>query len=183
MMTIALLCLMLGIALALNFVQNNYHVILYTALFSFCAASIYFISAAPDLALAEAAIGCAFIPLVYTIAIRRQNTFTVVFFSQEDSSAYCPPELLIEFMGIAEGFCSQKGLKLRVKTHPEALANTSRGIFTLGNTDLVASYVSSENRLHLWGNEANKLLPELAEALGKHEAMYYEVMGGEWVDE
>lgn len=183
MMTIVLLSLMLVIAFVINFVNNNYHVILYTALFSFCAASIYFISAAPDLALAEAAIGCAFIPLVYTIAIRRQNTFTVVFFSQEDSSAYCPPELLIEFMAIAEGFCSQKGLKLRVKTHPEALGNTSRSIFTLGNTDLVASYESSENRLHLWGNDANKLLPSLALDLSQHENMYYEIMGGEWVDE
>lgn len=183
MMTTLLLFIMLGITLALFKIHNNYQLILFASLFSFCAASLYFINAAPDLALAEMAIGCAFIPLVYTITIRRQNTFTVIFFSQNDKTAYCPPELLIQFMAITEAFCAEHQLKLRLITHPKAYDANARGIFKLGNTDLVANYVEEENTLKLWGNISNQLIPEVAHRLETEGLFSFEPMGGDWVDE
>lgn len=183
MVTLLLLLLLLIIAISINFVKNNYYMILYTAMFSFCAASLYFVNSAPDLALAEMAIGCAFVPLIYTIAIRRQNTFTVVFFSQEGSGAYCPPELLIEFMGIMEIYCAEKGMKLRLVTHPEAYEATASGIFKMGNTDLIANYFEEEEKLHLWGDLSNKLIPPLSSALNQSENMTFEPLRGALADE
>lgn len=183
MMTFLLLIMMLTIALSLSRVHNNYYLILFAAMFSFCAASLYFINAAPDLALAEMAIGCAFIPLVYTITIRRQNTFTVIFFSQDGSAAYCPPELLIEFMAVTETFCAKHNLKLRLLTHPSVYDASARGIFKLGNTDLVANYIEETSSLKLWGNTFNKMIPELATHLESSDHFSFEPMGGDWVDE
>lgn len=183
MITTILLLLMLTVAIVINFVDNNYHMILYAALFSFCAASLYFFNAAPDLALAEMAIGCAFVPLIYTIAIRRQNTFTVVFFSREGESAYCPPDLLIEFMAIMETYCGEKGMKLKLIPHPDPYETAPRGAFKLGNTDLLANYFEESDSLQVWGDLANKLIPPLEEVFMTSGRIHFEPMGGEWLDE
>lgn len=183
MMTLGILVLLLIIAIALHFVHNNYLLILYASLFSFGAACMYFINAAPDLALAEIAIGCAFIPLIFTIAIMRQNTFTVVFFSQEGGQAYCDPEILIEFMATAEVFCSKHQLKLKLVTHPSSYEPTVKGIFRLGNTDLIANYVEDLGHLNIWGNMRNRLIPELQYAFETHPRIRFEAMGGDWVEE
>lgn len=183
MIIFGLLILMLLIVSALYFVQNNYLLILYASLFSFAAACLYFVCAAPDLALAEIAIGCAFIPLIFTIAIMRQNTFTVVFFSKEGGQAYCDPEILIEFMAVAEIFCEKHRLKLKFVMHPNSYEPSVKGIFRLGNTDLIANYFEEANLLNIWGNMGNKLIPELVEALVAHPHIQFEEMGGDWVEE
>lgn len=183
MMTLGILVLLLIIAVAFHFVHNNYLLILYASLFSFGAACLYFINAAPDLALAEIAIGCAFIPLIFTIAIMRQNTFTVVFFSQEGGQAYCDPEILIEFMAKSEIFCARHHLKLKLVTHPSSYQPTVRGIFRLGNTDLIANFDEVERKLTIWGNMRNRLIPELQTAFEDHPHVKFEAMGGDWVEE
>lgn len=183
MITLGLLVLMLAIVIALHFINDNYHLILYASLFSFAAACLYFVNAAPDLALAEIAIGCAFIPLIFTIAIMRQNTFTVVFFSQEGADAYCDPDILIEFMSIAEVFCAKHQLKLKLVTHPSSYEPSVKGIFRLGNTDLIANYFEQTGILTVWGNMRNQLIPELHYAFETHPRIRFEEMGGDWVEE
>ena len=178
-----LLLIMLVTIVGITRESNNYKLILYAAFFSFAGACLYFINGAPDLALAEIAIGCAFIPLIFTIAIMRQNTFTVVFFSDEGQPAYCDPQVLIEFMGIAEVFCGRHQLKLKIVTHPKSYEPSVRGIFRLGNTDLIAHYIEEEKQLHVWGNKGNRLIPELFEAFIEHPYIQMKEMGGEWVEE
>ncbi len=179
----ALLFMLLVIMLQIFREGDNYKLILYAAFFSFATACLYFINGAPDLALAEISIGAAFIPLIFTIAIMRQNTFTVVFFSEEGKQAYCDPEVLIEFMGIAEVFCSHHRLKLKIITHPHSYEPSVRGIFRLGNTDLIAHYMEEDATLHVWGNTRNRLIPELFDAFGPHAFIQINEMGGEWVEE
>ncbi len=142
-----LLLMMLLVIIRIATENDNYNLILYAAFFSLAAASLYFINGAPDLALAEISIGCAFIPLIFTIAIMRQNTFTVVFFSEAGQQAYCDPLVLIEFMGIAEVFCGRNRLKLKIVTHPKSYEPSIRGIFRLGNTDLIAHYIEDEKKI------------------------------------
>lgn len=178
-----LLLMMLVVIVGISLENDNYKLILYAAFFSFAAASLYFVNGAPDLALAEIAIGCAFIPLIFTIAIMRQNTFTVIFFSEAGEQAYCDPLVLIEFMGIAEVFCAQNRLKLKIITHPKSYEPSVRGIFRLGNTDLIAHYIEDEKKLHLWGNTRNRLIPELFETFEAHPIIQISEMGGEWVEE
>lgn len=178
-----LLFMMLLILLGISRENDNYKLILYAAFFSFAGACLYFINGAPDLALAEIAIGCAFIPLIFTIAILRQNTFTVVFFSDEGEPAYCDPLVLIEFMGIAEVFCGRHQLKLKIVTHPQSYTPSVKGIFRLGNTDLIAHYIEEEKQLSVWGNKGNRLIPELFEAFEHHPYIQMKEMGGEWIEE
>ena len=53
--------------------KNNLKAIIFFSTFSLVTASFYYFLKAPDLALAEAAIGSAIIPLIYIIAISKQR--------------------------------------------------------------------------------------------------------------
>lgn len=173
-LTFALTLLLLIMAVKLINTTDNYLMVLVSSLFSFTAACLYYLHSAPDIALAEIAIGCAFIPLIFTIAIMRQSTFTVVFFSQEGQQAYCDPMILLEFMAVAEEFCRQKQLKLKIVAHPISYQPNVKGIFRIGNTDLIANYFEENGTLTVWGNNKNKLLPDLADMLEGSDSILYE---------
>lgn len=173
-MSLILIILLLVMSVLLTTIEDRFRLVMFLALFSFVAACLYFIHAAPDVALTEVAIGCAFIPLIYTIAISRQNTFTVVFFSQDGGDAYCPPELLIEFMSLAEVFCASKALKLKIVTNDQRYTPDVKSVFRLGNTDLIANYFPETGHLTVWGNGKNKMIPELAKQLSQSENIQYQ---------
>ena len=172
-MILILTLMLLILSIYLLFAKDNFVLILISSLFSFISACLYFLYAAPDIALAEVAIGCAFIPLIFTITVMRQNTFTVVFFSQEGGQAYCSPEILIELMAILEVFCNQHQVKLKITSHPDAYTPDLKNIFRLGNTDLIANYSEVNNRLYVWGNNRNKLLETLSVELKQSTHIEY----------
>jgi len=78
--TIALILqiLMIIIAIAIVLHKKNFTIIILIASFSLIAASLYIINKAPDVAIAEVAIGSAIIPLIYVISISRQREFIVL---------------------------------------------------------------------------------------------------------
>ncbi len=80
MLSTVLFIFVLIMAIAVILTNNNLRLIMYFSVFSFGAAASYFVLKAPDIALAEVAIGCAFVPLIYLITIGKQKIFTVVFF-------------------------------------------------------------------------------------------------------
>ena len=82
MINYLLVILFLILSIIIVFEKNNLKVIIYFSLFSFVASSIYFVNMAFDIALAEIAIGCAFIPLIYIITISKQKLFTVFFYNE-----------------------------------------------------------------------------------------------------
>ncbi len=162
LINILLSFLLLCIALALVFAEHNFKIIAYFATFSLTAACLYFINHAPDIALAEIAVGCAFIPLIFTIAVTRLNSFIVIFFHNENEQAYCDPDVMLEFMVLAERFCAENGLKLKILTKPIAYMPDIRGVFRPGNIDVIADYQSQKGILKLVGNRRNVFIPRFA---------------------
>jgi uncharacterized MnhB-related membrane protein len=74
--------IMLSIAIVLH--KNNGTIIILIASFSLVTASLYLINNAPDVAIAEIAIGSAIIPLIYVISISRQREFIVLDRAMDD---------------------------------------------------------------------------------------------------
>jgi len=65
--------------------KNNLKSVIFFSVFSLISALLYYFYRAPDLALAEAAIGSAILPLIFIIAISKQKEFIVVLGSVEDN--------------------------------------------------------------------------------------------------
>lgn len=80
----ALQALLIMIAFAIVIHKNNGTIIILIASFSLVTASLYVINNAPDVAIAEVAIGSAIIPLIYVISISRQREFIVLDKAMDD---------------------------------------------------------------------------------------------------
>ncbi len=80
----ALQFLLIFIAIAIVLHKNNGTIIILIASFSLVTASLYVINNAPDVAIAEVAIGSAIIPLIYVISISRQREFIVLDKAMDD---------------------------------------------------------------------------------------------------
>lgn len=172
-LNILLSVLLLMIAVSFVFTTNKFRMIAYFAAFSFTSACLYFVNQAPDISLAEIAVGCAFIPLIFTIAISRQNTFIVLFFHQANEQAYCDPEVLVEFMAVAEEFCEKNGLKLKILTKPVAYVPDLRDIFRPGNIDVIADYQFQTGILKLVGNRRNSFIAKFEYCFKGHKRVRF----------
>lgn len=74
--------ILLSLAIVLH--RNNGTIIILITSFSLVTASLYLINGAPDVAIAEVAIGSAIIPLIYVISISRQREFIVLDKTMDD---------------------------------------------------------------------------------------------------
>ena len=70
--------LLIIIALTVIFHKENFTIIIYISAFGLIAAVLYALNQAPDVAIAEVAIGSAIIPLIYVISIARQREYIVL---------------------------------------------------------------------------------------------------------
>lgn len=75
---LALQVVLIVLAIAIVLHKNNGTIVILIASFSMVTASLYVINKAPDVAIAEIAIGSAIIPLIYVISISRQREFIVL---------------------------------------------------------------------------------------------------------
>lgn len=66
----ALLILILLIIIS---TEDNLKVVIYVSMFSVISGILYYLYSAPDVALAEVAIGSAIVPLIYIISISKHN--------------------------------------------------------------------------------------------------------------
>ncbi|QMS84662.1 Na(+)/H(+) antiporter subunit B [Candidatus Xianfuyuplasma coldseepsis] len=80
----ALQAILIVLAIAIVLHKNNGTIIILIASFSLVTASLYIINKAPDVAIAEIAIGSAIIPLIYVISISRQREFIVLDKTMDD---------------------------------------------------------------------------------------------------
>lgn len=53
--------------------KDNLKVVVYVSMFSVVCGILYYLYSAPDVALAEVAIGSAIVPLIYIISISKHN--------------------------------------------------------------------------------------------------------------
>lgn len=169
-----ILCgLLLALAVLMVREEDTTTLIILFFLFSFCSACLYLLHSAPDIALAEVAVGCALVPLAFIITIMRQNTFTVAFYTGEQTQSYCDPVVLVRFMALLEEFSDLYGLKPRLITGPLAERPSPTDIFRPGSVDLLANYDEPSGILYLTGNSRNVMIPQLEKIMGSDDRIRF----------
>ncbi|MTI48472.1 Na(+)/H(+) antiporter subunit B [Sporosalibacterium faouarense] len=146
--------------------KDNLKVIFFFSAFSLVSASLYYFLKSPDLALAEAAIGSAIIPLIYIIAISKQRQFLVVSHVNKKDGFLDNREL---FKGkgyeILDNFTKHYNLKLIIN---HGKYDELQGIFRSRNIDLVVEKSKESGKYILKGKKTSILMNKL-EQLTKNE--------------
>lgn len=150
-------------------VNNNLYLIMYSFVFSLITASLYFIYKAPDLALAEIAIGCGLTPLIYTIAISKQQTFVVVVFRGTGKSELKDENIEIQFEKLMGDFADHYGLKLEIHQYKANYRSSRKKSLKMGHIDLIAIYDSNSNMIEIEGNSHNLMINRLRYLLSNHD--------------
>lgn len=139
--------------------KNNLRSIIFFSAFSLITASIYYLFRAPDLALAEAAIGSAIIPLIYIIAISKQREFLVVsHISEKDDFFTCSNESIGKGYELLDSFTKHYNLKLIIN---HGKYDELYGIFRSRNIDLVIEKSEESGKYILKGKKTSILMNKL----------------------
>ena len=126
--------------------------------FSLISASLYYMYKAPDVALAEAAIGSAIVPLIYIVAISRQNEFVVINEVMDDFLQMDPKGNKGDGNLILEEFCSYSGFKLILLNQ---VNSDITGIFRERNVDLIVKRSVETGKYLFTGKQSNILMNRL----------------------
>ena len=143
--------LLLIVTIAIIIENNNYKLVIYFSVFSLIAASLYFYNHAPDVALAEIAVGSAFIPLIFLITISKQRTFTVMNNTKREFS----------YTNVLEEFCKKENLKLQFIFEGDVINDDSKGIygvFRRRDIDLIIDYNIKKHRYEIVGKKDSILI-------------------------
>lgn len=141
--------------------KNNQHLIVYFSIFSLVIASLYFFSYAPDVALAEIAVGSAFIPLIFLIAISKQRTFTILFQSDFD----------FEYHNFLEDFCKKENLKLKIIKSVDVKDDESNGVlgvFRRQDIDVIVDYNPKKKKYIMTCKQSNVMINRFEEIAIKY---------------
>lgn len=151
MIKIILMLLLLLVTTVIVFEKNNQRIIVYFSVFSLIAASLYFYNHAPDVALAEIAVGSAFIPLIFLITISKQQTITVMMNTSKE----------FIYKNLLEEFCKSENLKLKIikseDVHDDE-AKSIHGAFRRQDIDIIVDYNSKKKRYDLTCKESNLMI-------------------------
>jgi len=159
-----LMLLLLLITLIIVFEKNNKRIIIYFSIFSLIAASLYFYNHAPDVALAEIAVGSAFIPLIFLITISKQRTFTVML---NTSKEFIYDDLLKEF-------CKNENLELKMVRTEDIYDDETRGIFGAfrrHDIDVIVDYNPKKKRYDLTCKESNVMIGRFEQLTSKEHGI------------
>jgi uncharacterized MnhB-related membrane protein len=152
----ALQVLLIIIALTVIFHKENFTIIIYISAFGLVAAVLYAMNQAPDVAIAEVAIGSAIIPLIYVISIARQREYIVLDRVNHDRFELDEENLKVyEFLN---AFVDIHDLKLNVTS------DISGDDYTLTdelNVDLILSYDDTLKKFVLKGKQSSILVTKL----------------------
>ncbi|EOD01866.1 hypothetical protein L21TH_0052 [Caldisalinibacter kiritimatiensis] len=133
--------------------------IIFFSAFSLATASLYYFFKAPDLALAEAAIGSAIIPLVYIIAISKQREFLVISrINKDDIFLYHSGNTKGKGYKLLEDFTKHYNLKLVIS---RGNYDDLHGIFRSRNIDLVIEKCRDTGKYILKGKKTSVLMNKL----------------------
>lgn len=142
------------IGLFIIFEKQYFKMIILFSIFSLFAAALYFFNAAPDVAIAEIAVGSAIVPLILIISISKQQNFIIAGDIYKALSHK-------DFNDLLNDFCDQYDLKLKFLTQSNDQKLLIRGVFRTVNVDLFINYNSEEECIELQGKEASLLMHHL----------------------
>jgi putative multicomponent Na+:H+ antiporter subunit B len=163
--------LLIIIALAIVLHEKNFTIIILISAFGLIAATLYAINKAPDVAIAEVAIGSAIIPLIYVISISRQREFIVL---DRSRHGFIDPneKLEGEVYELLDEFIKTYDLRINVCSDIEG---SEFDLTNQLNVDLVISYDTLKNKYVLKGKESNILMKRLKDLTALHPHIEVEV--------
>lgn len=151
--------LLIIIALTVILHKQNFTIIIYIAAFGLIAAVLYAINQAPDVAIAEVAIGSAIIPLIYVISIARQREYIVL--DRVNHDRFELNEHNMQIYELLQSFVDVHDLKLNV------CSDIPGDDYTLTdelNVDLILSYDDDNKMFLLKGKRSSILVSQLKKA-------------------
>lgn len=180
-MHIILLSFLLIIILAIIFSQSNVRAIIMLSVFSMISAMAYYLYQAPDVAMAELAIGAAIVPLIYVISIARQKKYIVI---DNTMDLFLDPGMT-GYMLLAD-FCNQQNLDLVILKEAPDKNNfllSSRDIDLIVELDRDPSIPkdqpcdkpASDKRYVMLGSKSNFVFSALKELLEKKPCLYVRI--------
>ncbi len=170
--------LLIIIALTVIFHKENFTIIIYISAFGLIAAVLYALNQAPDVAIAEVAIGSAIIPLIYVISIARQREYIVL--DRVDHDRFELNEENLRIYELLNSFVDVHDLKLNV------CSNIPGDDYVLTdelNVDLILSYDDQKKKFIIKGKKSSILVSQLRKAA--KQLSYLEVVAlkdGESID-
>lgn len=170
----ALQILMIIVTLFIVFHKKNFTIIIFISVFSLIAATLYTMNQAPDVAIAEVAIGSAIIPLIYVISISRQREFIVL--DKSRHGVIDPDEVLegivYELLGeFVETYDLRLNVCCDIEGEEEELTNQL-------NVDLIISYDDIHDKFTLKGKASSVLMSKLRKMVANHPKIDVEVFKG-----
>jgi putative multicomponent Na+:H+ antiporter subunit B len=153
----ALQIILIVIAIAVVVHKRNFTIIILIATFGLVAASLYIMNKAPDVAIAEVAIGSAIIPLIYVISISRQREFIVLDRAQDGFIEY-GHELSGEGYEILAEFVKLYDLSLNICVD---IQGKERSLINELNVDLIIARDLQTGAYILYGKSSSVLLSKL----------------------
>lgn len=138
--------------------KNNLNIIIYTSVLSLISVCLYYMYKAPDLALAEIAIGSAIVPLIFIISIAKQNEFIVISYLKDDFLINDKEKENGLGYEILEEFCRHYELKLKVYHMKDVGISDT---FKRRGADLIVEKDLKKNIYLFKGKESSILMSKL----------------------
>jgi uncharacterized MnhB-related membrane protein len=161
---IALQILLIVIAISIVFHKENFTIIILISAFGLIAATLYAINQAPDVAIAEVAIGSAIIPLIYVISISRQREFIVL--DRVDHNRFELDTENIQVYDLLTQFVEKHDLKMNVCSD---IAGSDKELSKELNVDLIIIYDDKEKAFLLKGKSSSVLMKSLSELIKDYD--------------
>ncbi|MDI6453029.1 Na(+)/H(+) antiporter subunit B [Peloplasma aerotolerans] len=155
--------LLIIIALAIVLHKENFTIIILISAFSLVAATLYAINQAPDVAIAEVAIGSAIIPLIYVISISRQREFIVL--DRVDHDRHDLDDINEALYEVMSDFVQTYDLRLNICSD---IKGTDEDLTSELNVDLIISYDETKQSFVLKGKSSSVLMKHLTEKTSGH---------------
>lgn len=162
--------LLIALALAIVLNKNNGTIIIFIATFSLVTASLYILNNAPDVAIAEVAIGSAIIPLIYIISISRQREY-IVLDRVNDEFIYVDGELQGEGYLILQELATYYKLTLNFTND---IIGDDRILFEQGNIDLIVARDERTGKYIFRGKQSNIIMTRLEKMIKDHPRIVLE---------
>src|SRR3989339_899183 len=152
----ALQVLMIIVSLFIVFHKKNFTIIILISVFSLLAATLYTMNQAPDVAIAEVAIGSAIIPLIYVISISRQREFIVL--DRVNHDQHDLDEMNEEIYKVMTNFVNDYDLRLNVCSD---IQGSAEELTKELNVDLIISYNEELKKFEFKGKSSSILMKRL----------------------
>lgn len=166
--------LLIVIAIAIVFHKRNFTIIILIATFGLVAAILYLMNKAPDVAIAEVAIGSAIIPLIYVVSISRQREFIVLDRAQDGFITY-GETFSGEGYEILDQFVKSYDLSLNLCVD---IRGSEQDLTSQLNVDLIITKDTTRNLYILKGKSSSVLMSKLRQMVKDKPNIRVEVFKG-----